>query len=143
MCFIKRSDPGRYKVLLDQLQQSSYLGRDEYPINIVNVYDTLIRYSSQFTLTRPRNRNLTNGGRERNARYRNVNFTQASNTTPVPGRDGILHDRITCYNFNTKRHYADQCPNSDNRPGRPAVGVLQISVALAQKHDTEADPATT
>ena len=67
MCFIKRSDPGRYKVLLDQLQQSLYLGRNEYPIKLVNMYNTLIQYSGQFTSNRPCNRNPANKGRGRDA----------------------------------------------------------------------------
>lgn len=133
MCFIKRSNPGRYKVLLNQLQQSLYLRRNEYPISLVNVYNTLIQYSGQFTLNRPCDRNPVNGGRGQDAQHRNVSFVQACIATPVPGRNGVLHEQITCYNCNTKGHYANECPNPNKAPGRSSIGALQIGVALAQR----------
>ena len=48
VCFWKRSYLKRYCRLLEQLQESAYLGRDEYPQTMVDVYDTLIRFSGQF-----------------------------------------------------------------------------------------------
>ena len=46
--FLKRDNLKRYRRLLQQLQESTYLVRDEYPQMIVDVYDTLIRFSGQF-----------------------------------------------------------------------------------------------
>ena len=43
--FLKRADLKRYRRILEQLQESAYLGRDEYPQTTVDVYDTLIRLS--------------------------------------------------------------------------------------------------
>ena len=46
--FLKRAELKRYRRLLEQLQESMYLGRDEYPQTMMDVYDTLIRFSGKF-----------------------------------------------------------------------------------------------
>ena len=48
ICFLKRTYLKRYRRLLEQLQESAYLGRDKYPQTTVDVYDTLISFSGKF-----------------------------------------------------------------------------------------------
>ena len=47
--FLKRSDLKIYRRLLEQLQESAYIGREEYPHTTVDVYDTFTRFSGQFS----------------------------------------------------------------------------------------------
>ena len=118
--FHQKKQPWALQGLLDQLQQSLYLRCNKYPTTLVHVYNTLIQYSGQFTSNRPCDRNPANGYRGRNARHRDVSFTQASIATPVPGR-------------NTKGYYTNECFTPDKLPGQTSIGALQISVALAQR----------
>ena len=48
ICSLKIADLKRCRRLLEQLQESAYLGRDKYPQTTLDVYDTLIRFSGQF-----------------------------------------------------------------------------------------------
>ena len=60
ICFLKKTDLKRYLCLLEQLQESAYLGRDEYPQTAVYVYDTLTRFLGKFNSVGERYRqNLT------------------------------------------------------------------------------------
>ena len=45
--FLKRSDEGRYKDLASKLQESSWLGKDEYPTTVAGMYALLTRHSGQ------------------------------------------------------------------------------------------------
>ena len=45
--FLKRSDEGRYKGLMNSLQESSWLGKDEYQLTLAGMYTLLARHSGQ------------------------------------------------------------------------------------------------
>ena len=47
MCFILRSDEGRYKNLLNDLKSSANRGRDEYPTTLTDAFDLLVRESGE------------------------------------------------------------------------------------------------
>jgi len=38
-------------------------------------------------------------------------LTFAQQQGAMAGNDGVLHERITCFNCNAKGHYASTCPN--------------------------------
>ena len=48
ICLIKRSDPGRYGIVLDELKNAAFVGRDEYPSSPADVHDLLVRRSGFF-----------------------------------------------------------------------------------------------
>ena len=48
VCFIIRSDEGRYKKLLDDLKCSANRGRDEYPVALNDTFDLLVRESGEY-----------------------------------------------------------------------------------------------
>ena len=43
----RNSDEGRYKGLVSKLQESSWLGKDEYPTTVAGMYALLTRHSGQ------------------------------------------------------------------------------------------------
>jgi len=51
MCFILRSDKGRYKKLLEDLKSSANRGRDEYPKTLTDAFDLLVRESGEYDTT--------------------------------------------------------------------------------------------
>jgi len=63
MCFILRADDSHYKKLLDDLKNSAYRGRDEYPKTLIAAYDFLVRESGAFDSNNSRQRSFHQGGR--------------------------------------------------------------------------------
>ena len=67
--FILRSNPERYKVLLQDLKRSANLGRDEYPKTLTEAFDLLVRESGKYdTVQTVSNRYRPRGGRSRRGR---------------------------------------------------------------------------
>ena len=130
VCFIVRSDEGRYKSLLDDLKSSANRGQDEYPITLISAFDLLVRESGEYNTVRkynPRNfRGQGNrGGRGRNSflfaqsgrggqgRGGHATCTRTNNNNSeeiVPGTDGERHNDVECYGCGFKGHYRNQCP---------------------------------
>ena len=64
ICFILRSDPDRYNVLLQYLERSANLGRDEYPKTLTEAFGLLVRESGEYdTVRSASNRYRSRGGR--------------------------------------------------------------------------------
>jgi hypothetical protein len=49
ICFIKRSDPNRYRSLLNDLKHAAYVGRDEYPDTPAGAFELMVQRSGAFT----------------------------------------------------------------------------------------------
>ena len=91
MCFLKISDLKRYRRLIEQLQESAFIGRDEYPQTTVGVYDILIHFSGQFNSVGERyqhkpNRNQGMGGGKN--RGEEVRFAQSATGGAISETDG-------------------------------------------------------
>ena len=89
--FLKRSDLKRYRCILEQLQESAYFGRDEYPQTTVGVYDILIRFSGQFNSVGERyqhkpTRNQGMGGGK--TWGEEVSFSKSATGGAISGTDG-------------------------------------------------------
>ena len=52
VCFILRSNEGRYKKLLEDLKSSANRGRDEYPETFTSAFDLLVRESGEYDTAR-------------------------------------------------------------------------------------------
>ena len=126
ICFIVRSDEGRYKKLLDDLKSSANRGRDEYPTTLTNAFDLLVRESGEYDTVR-RNPRFNRGRYNRGGRGRdsflfaqagrgsgeNMSYSRTNSENSeeiVPGTDGEKHENISCYGCGFKGHYRGQCP---------------------------------
>jgi hypothetical protein len=95
MIMIHRADNTRFGDLKKSLDASTYLGRDEYPVNTTTAYNLLQSTSSSIE--------NNHGGHTRGQLFRNrlsnVMFEQKGQrrafdpTTAVPGRDGKIYTR--------------------------------------------------
>ena len=149
ICFILRSDPERYKVLLNDLRRSANLGRDEYPETLTEAFDLLVRESGEYDTVRPpSNRYRGRGGRGGRGRQ-NFLFAQQcrggrgghgnENTTYsrlnaddtdkiVAGTDGETYPNIVCYGCNFHVHYRTACPYAT----RSGVVSMHVGCMLTQ-----------
>ena len=62
ICYLKQSDKNRHGVLIRDLQNGAYVGRDEYPTATAGAYDLMIRRSGVF-------HGRNSGGRGRGGRF--------------------------------------------------------------------------
>ena len=148
--FLKRSDEGRYKELISKLQESSWLGKDEYPTTVAGMYALLTRHSGQ----------IGNKSKDKNARpargkgnSQGWTFAQTSagsgastkhsdcpqtnnNTgkTSVAGKDGNFYD-IVCYNCDRHGHISYNCPEESKR----GINITQLRLTLTQSNNGEND----
>jgi len=120
ICFLLCNDESRYGRLLDDLEKSIFLGRDEYPKTIATTYELLLRTSCQVGYKRASNANGRNGRFGNPSRSRgNFSFVQSGNKEGqkytknnkkcIAGVDGVMHDKVHCYSCQTMRHYSGQC----------------------------------
>ena len=131
MCLMQRSDPNRFAPLLEELKNSSFLGKDDYPKTAAEAYALLLRRASP----------VPSGNRGGGGRH-GVQFVQAygndgAGNNPrrnnsnddlelVAGRDGSkVYKR--CYNCNRMGHVRAQCPES-----RSGTSVLQFRYNFLQ-----------
>ena len=112
MVFTMGSDPTRYSLLLQTLEDGVLLGRDEYPTTITAAYDLLqstcpsLSKSNRFMSRFRRNNNKFKAG--------NLSFAQIREKDLVPGTDGKTYDKINCHGCGDPGHYKNKCPKSKN-----------------------------
>ena len=102
--FLKRSDPTRHSSFLTELQNSSHLDHDEYPVSETAAMDLMVRRSSVFSSSLIQKVSLsgTTNVFRRPGRGRGCNFVQnsgrgSSNNRPPAGTVLIAGvDRRTC-----------------------------------------------
>lgn len=124
-CFSLRSDPKRYRTLLEDLKRSANLGRDEYPETLTEAFNVVVRESGEYD---------TIGGRQQGSHYRGrsscrgcsnhnflfvqgggdrVEYTRYNDTGSdeiIAGTDNISHSNITCFSCKFIDHYRYVCP---------------------------------
>ena len=125
MCYILRSNEGRYKKLLDDLKSLENCGRDEYPETLTNAFNLLVRESGEYDTVKHQVMGSegvevddmevvvdTCGGRGLNSNNEHTfsRVYEDSSTKVVPGIDGATHQGITCYGCQFLGHYHNQCP---------------------------------
>ena len=122
MMFLKGADRTRYGSLWFNLQNMYSREINHYPKDLPSAYTLLCNHRQEY---RPPKRGgdvnpEPNPGNESIAPETGLGFLQVQ---AVPGTDGVLHDRITCFKCNKKGHYASMCPSADED-----VNALQINV---------------
>jgi len=112
MCFLCRSDEGRYGDLLANLMKGVILGRYEYARSVADAYQLMLRHvkeNNRRTGFRHPNQSQGRGTGVMLAQRGQGNSEEHDNTDPVPGNDGILHEDITFYTCRRREHYAGNC----------------------------------
>lgn len=105
--FIANADPRRYGSLMTSLANDFAMGVDKYPNDLNAAYALLCNFEAPYSGNRQSNQQQT---QQNEIGLQEMTFVQAAGP-PVPGRNGILHERITCHRCRCFGHYADQCPS--------------------------------
>ena len=116
VCYMLKSDDGRYKRLNDDLKSSANRGRDEYPQTLTDAFNLLVRESGEYDTVRanvPRYRRAGGrggrgrqsflfaqtgrggGGRGHDNSYSRTNENNSDEI--VPGTNGETFQNTTCY----------------------------------------------
>ena len=147
--FLKRSDEGRYKELTSKLQESSWLGKDEYPTTVAGMYALLTRHSGQIGGKNNKNARparekgnsqgwtFAQASAGRGASAKQNDCPQANNNTgkaSVAGKDGYFYD-IVCYNCDRHGHISYNCPEVSKK----GINITQMRLTLTQSDDGEND----
>ena len=145
ICFIVRSDEGRYKKLLDDLKSSANRGRDEYPNTLTAAFDLLVRESGEYDTVKRQNNRFYRGRGGRGGRGRDsFMFAQSgrggqgtqtrtndnNSTEIVPGTDGATYNDVVCFGCGFKGHYRNQCPYAQ----RSGVISMHLGYDFAQQN---------
>ena len=134
MVMLLKSDPARYGTLHEDLCQSVYRGRDEFPTTVTSVYD-LLQHTSGKVGARINNlsERLSKFRFRRNGK-KNITFVQSDSRESVPGKDGKLYEHITCHNCNTPGHYSNQCPVKKDKVTLAHFSLTQKKLQLINKN---------
>ena len=156
------ADSNRYSSLNEDLQNGSFLGRDEYPETTSGTFELMVRRSGRYqALGSNRNHQNDNNvdtpiSRSERERRRNVQLLQSSdqssNVCPpaadlVPGADGETCE-LECYYCHSWGHTSPNCTQipaerrrggggrgsgtGRGRGGRTGTNMMQVGIGLAQ-----------
>jgi hypothetical protein len=100
--FLERAGKRRYGGLWIDLENQFTPGQDHYPNDLTGAYNLLLNYKAP--LSRQQGRREHNNADE----VRGLSFLQ--NSAAVPGKDGVTHTSIKCYNCQGQGHSARVCP---------------------------------
>ena len=102
-CLVMGSKDSQFAVLMKNLVQSIYVGKDEYPKTMQGAYKLLV------------NTTLENQNKSRKSEQRNtttaVNFAQRQGNNVVPGGNGVVNDLVGCYWCNKFGHMQTNAMN--------------------------------
>ena len=116
--FLYGADKRQYGTLWVNLQNNFAMNLKQYPADLTAAYQMLLNHVPPRGHETPRtpkgnSPNTTNSAvpssiASTTSELTGVSFAQAGTT--VPGSDGTTHEHITCFNCNSKGHYASVCP---------------------------------
>jgi hypothetical protein len=125
------------------LEQGTHLKRDEFPVTLAGAYDLLVK--DEGVLVRSRNQRGKGGknsfGRRSRPMFAQKNAGQSGgssaddNAALVPGVDGTINKRMTCWNCNRPGHGRDNCPDKQAGESTGCRGVANFmrGIQFAQK----------
>jgi Reverse transcriptase (RNA-dependent DNA polymerase)/Zinc knuckle len=108
-CFLEGSDPHRYGALLTKLNQDELVGVDNYPRNLTAAYKLLVGWNKTI-VSQHSGTTFSNDG----VTFATINEESGSGETTLVNNGSNEQARknkqhITCFNCNTKGHYASEC----------------------------------
>ena len=121
VAFLKSANKKKYGKLLTTIREQHSFKIDVYPRTLLDAYEMLSSHvnSDNNGKTKRDNRSTNNTESEnvRSMGNNNNNRSGASylQTEAIPGTDGCLIHRITCFSCNKKGHYSDNCPDATRR----------------------------
>ena len=157
---LKRANKKMYSKLMTSIREQFSFKIDVYPATLNDAYDLLVSHCKEVRPNkngkdkgnRDRVRNEGPGGEDSGSENEVNGLQYAQNEEPIPGRDGIMHQNIKCFNCNRKGHYADQCPfieveNQHNQveeevTSEPEVEHGTQQFITAQENDVEAEESS-
>ena len=99
----------QYGDLIRDLENDYLKGKDFFPDNTTDAYNLMSNYVQRKGAVHHTNR--------AQVRQNGLGFMQTkakshktASSQPVPGTDGVVHDRISCYTCGQKGHYSHKCP---------------------------------
>ena len=126
MMFLRATDRTRYGSLYFSLQNQFSRENDQYPRDLPSAYTLICNYKAEYKPPQKRNFDLNQGDGDQNQNP-GLGFLQVGTS---PGTDGVLHERITCWNCKQKGHFANKCPNT-----RDDVNALQVQYTNSNEYD--------
>lgn len=138
VCFLMGSNNTIFGSLKTSLAESMNVGRNEYPTTLQSTYELLVN-TEMTNKKKTMNKKTWNNKKKSEI---NVSFAQAK--TPIPGKNGILHERVKCYKCNALGHYADNCPKMEDEAGEentpqviPPINAVQEGEHTTDGNDTQ------
>lgn len=118
IAFLKRSDKGRYGLLLTELKNCYSRQKDEYPNSITEAYNLLVTYVKPPAQGRVHNINHTNnntnnttGPKVENSSGQNNSNSANSGSELTFTQAGVDNSGIQCYHCQQYGHFANVCTN--------------------------------
>jgi len=132
--FLKRADKSRYGALWAELENQYTRGSDQYPNDIIAVYNMLLNYKPQYPVSNSRRKgrhDTVYDSDEETKEQTEISFLQADTITP--GSDGLLHENIKRFSCNKMGHYTSACTEPGTEGG---VQMLQMHISDAVEEDS-------
>jgi len=134
IALIRGADTTRYGTLIADLSNQYAMGKDDYPTDITSAYSLLVNYKTPM--------NARSGGGATGQHH--AGTPEASAMTfaqrgTVAGRNGVVHDGITCFNCQNIGHYSSDCPEEQG-VGANGTTLVQYAYMMAQADETGIDP---
>ena len=127
MVLLKNSDTRSFSVLLVDLENNFSWRVNQYPEDMTESYNLLVKHKSP-----PDNNNKSRRNRIRERRR--PDNQEGKN---ILAQDTVeFHHGITCYNCGEEGHYAGNCPHLDKRNGK---GNVDVQLVNQEKESDEED----
>jgi len=125
-----------YGDLFTDLENDYLKGRDFFPDTVTEAYNLMSSYVPRKPLSNTNRAQIRQNG---------LGFLQTKakskgeNSSPVPGTDGVLHERVQCYNCGQRGHYSHKCPvallQEGTEPAEDIIGSKTDTVNTSESLD--------
>ena len=143
VCFLRRSNMALYAPLMRELRDQYLHGSDIYPHSLDQAFSLLQNHSSgkrRIDKAKPKPTGEVVGGMQHAQQSQKSidNRANESRAHIVPGQDGKINNRITCWSCKNKGHYASNCPENNQQIVSGQVNFLD-GATITQLEDGYSD----